>query len=458
MKVLSALNSLYRYTLPVFLMLLIASCGKEYSLENVDTSLAAGTWQFKEGASEYMGNIDTAYIRSGLSTDEMHLIGTSMDGSQTFHLTLYADEFQPGTYKTSNFQSAFSYFSGRLDIYEAAQVFGEFTVTITSVNKNTITGIFSGKASADGQTIVDIFSGSFSAVFAGPVLKPKSEGTLTTEAGECMPATINGQYKQGIPLNASNTVGVQAAVAEPGTYSIFTDKVNGVIYSATGEFTANGVQTVNLKGSGIPEEGGEFTFTVHYGNSMCAFKITFEAGAAPSKDYFPTSNRSNWKYTDGTSDYTLQVATSTVTIAGKTYSVIMQGSDTAFTVRKASGNYYDFMNYGEIFGLTNSLSLETIFLKDNVATGATWNGPNFTNPQLGGATLNIRYQILEKGVVASAGPFTFPDVIKVKADLYSGGVFFMALSEAWYAKNVGLILYTDAVNNETVTIKEFNIY
>ena len=457
MKVAAALSSFFKISLPVIILLFVSSCSKEYSQENVNTSMAAGTWQFKEGASDYMGDIDTAYIQSGTSTNEMHLIGTSKDGSQTFHLTLYADEFNPGTYKTTAFQSSFEYFSGRLDIYQAAQPFGEFTVTITAVNKNTITGIFSGKASADGQTIIDIFSGSFSAIFAAPVIKPKSEGALTNDEGNCMPVAVNGNYKQGIPLNSTNTVGIQAAITKAGTFTIYTDKKNGVVFSAKGEFSQNGLQSVTLTGTGIPEESGDFSFTLHYGNSMCAFTVHFEAGAAPSRDYFPTSDNSNWTYTDGVTDYTMRVIPAKVTINGNTYSVILQGTDTAYVARKVSGDYFDFINYKKSLSLSGPLNLETVFLKDNVAVGSTWDGPSFTDVSLGGMMLNLRFEILAKGVTASSGTFTFPDVIKVKTDIYSGGTLLMPLSESWYAKNVGLVFYEDKTDNSTLTIKAFNI-
>lgn len=436
-------------------LFVLSSCSKELSLENVNNSLAAGTWQFSEGNSNFMGNIDTAFIKKGATINEMHFLGTSKDGSQTFNLVLYADTFKTGIYKASLFQASFNYTSGNLNIYDASQVNGEFTVTLTSVSATTVTGIFSGKALKLGESPADISSGSFSAIFKTPIQKPQSNGTLSDNAGNCMPATINGTYKQGIPINPGNTIIVQVAVTKAGTYTITTDAANGVSFSASGEFTTTGLQSVTLTGNGIPVNSGNVAFTLHYGTSLCGFTINFAQGAAASQDYYPTSNNSYWTYNDGINDYTYKVAPNLLTVAGKVYAVIMQQTDTVHAVRKAAGLYYDYLNYQKAFSLSTPLHLETIFLKDNVAAGTTWDGPDFTN---GGNTFHLKYTLLEKAVPALVGIYNFPDVIKVQTDLYSGNTFVMSYLETWYAKNAGMVYQKDKVSGKISTIKDYRVY
>ena len=80
------------------------SCQKEYSVENGNLKLPTGSWEFKNAGAQYIGDMDTAYIAVAGSTKELHLIGTSLDGTQKFHLHLFADTFKVGTYKASLFK------------------------------------------------------------------------------------------------------------------------------------------------------------------------------------------------------------------------------------------------------------------------------------------------------------------------------------------------------------------
>ena len=117
-------------------MVLFNACAKEYSLEGGDLKVPTGTWEFKDSLKQFQGNMDTAYISlSRLATKELQLIGTSADGSQTFHMHLFADTFKTGIYKASLFQSSFDYSIPAKTLYEADQLTGEFIVNITSLPK-----------------------------------------------------------------------------------------------------------------------------------------------------------------------------------------------------------------------------------------------------------------------------------------------------------------------------------
>ena len=76
----------------------------------------------------------------------------------------------------------------------------------------------------------------------------------------CQSIVMAGSYIPGKPLDSSNTMSVPVVVDYPGNYSISTNTVNGVTFSASGTFTQKGNQTVVLTASGIPAIGGRHRF------------------------------------------------------------------------------------------------------------------------------------------------------------------------------------------------------
>jgi hypothetical protein len=70
--------------------------------------------------------------------------------------------------------------------------------------------------------------------------------------GSCVNTVINGTYWAGVSLTSSTFVTIQVNVSIIGTYSVTTNTINGYGFSASGEFSATGVQTINLMGSGTP--------------------------------------------------------------------------------------------------------------------------------------------------------------------------------------------------------------
>ena len=258
-------------------------CQKEYSVEEGGLIVPTGTWQFSDSTKLFAGNMDSAYIdsTSSLNTQILHLIGTSLDGSQSFNLELYASSFATGTYKASLFQSTFQYTSGGASIYQAGQLIGEFIVNITTLNSTQVSGTFSGTASDASNNLKQLTNGKFTSAFSGnSVVGGISTGVLGDSSGSCKPVTLAGQYAQGIVLNSANTVQVQVTVASAGTYSIKTNTVNGVTFSKSGTFTTTGAQTVILTGSGTPTNSGSQNFTLSYGNSLCNFKVNFDPPAS----------------------------------------------------------------------------------------------------------------------------------------------------------------------------------
>ncbi len=256
------------------------SCQKEYSVENGNINAPSGSWEFKEGSKLFQGDMDTAYIDSSGATKELHLIGTSLDGTQTFHLHLYADNFTTGSYKASLFQSSFTYSSGSKQIYNANQLVGEFIVNVSSLGNNLIVGAFSGSALDSSGAVVQLTLGKFtSTINASGSAGSVSSGVLGDSSGTCKPVTLAGSYSPGIALTSGNTVQLEVTVAVPGSYTISSNAANGISFTKSGTFASVGVQTVTLIGNGTPISSGTQNFTVTYGNSQCTFAIDFGSAA-----------------------------------------------------------------------------------------------------------------------------------------------------------------------------------
>jgi hypothetical protein len=120
-----------RIKVPFYLLLMLVllnACKKEYSIENNPLKVHTGTWQFNDSLTLFSGNMDSAHIDSSAGTKVLYLVGTSLNGLQTFHMELYADTFKTGIYKASLFQTSFEYTSAAKTIYQADQLIGEFTV------------------------------------------------------------------------------------------------------------------------------------------------------------------------------------------------------------------------------------------------------------------------------------------------------------------------------------------
>lgn len=74
-------------------------------------------------------------------------------------------------------------------------------------------------------------------------------GTYTMSCGS---ATVNGVYKVGTVLTASNTITLPINVTNTGSYTITTNTVNGISFSGSGTFSAIGNQNITLYGNGTP--------------------------------------------------------------------------------------------------------------------------------------------------------------------------------------------------------------
>ena len=112
-----------------------------------------------------------------------------------------------------------------------------------------------------------------------------SVGTLQSDVGgDCLPKTVAGAYISGTALvGTSNYIQVEVDVTTVGSYTIYTDTVNGYYFRATGVFTSTGANQVTLRGNGTPGLAGVNNFTIHYNLQTCTVPVTvLPAGTGPA--------------------------------------------------------------------------------------------------------------------------------------------------------------------------------
>ncbi|MEO8710732.1 MAG: hypothetical protein ABI405_01350 [Parafilimonas sp.] len=116
---------------------------------------------------------------------------------------------------------------------------------------------------------------------------PGAVYNLTGSPDECVNAIINGNYAVEIPVDSLNNVQVTAAVTTAGNYTISTNAIDGITFSASGNFPDTGFYTIILKASGIPASAGSFQVQI-LGNNGCSFPL--EVKGKPSADYELSGN------------------------------------------------------------------------------------------------------------------------------------------------------------------------
>jgi len=289
--------------------------------------------------------------------------------------------------------------------------------------------------------------------------------TLDGDPDQCMNYVVAGDYITGVAMTATNTVVINVNVTTPGTYTISTQQSNGITFSGAGTLANAGAQTITLTASGSPIAVGSTNFPVQVGTSECFFTIDV-ASPASAFDYFPRTAGSNWSYQyDGVADDSLlvRVKTSTVTIGGNPYNVFEATLDAATgfgdvgNYRKSGSNYYTYADLGTFLQLDDSVNIDYIFLKDNVAAGATWMSGN-VNGAVNGVPVSVRliFTIAQKDVTVTVNGTAYTNVIVVteKYDADFGTGWFditdqIGYYKSYYARDIGLIKqdYYQEANN-----------
>jgi len=212
---------------------------------------------------------------------------------------------KPGSYSIVSSPSNGVVFS-TTGIFDSA---GVYAVSLKGSGIPTASGTFPFLVTGDSSTC------QFSINF----LQGNAVYTLGGTPGACSGFSLSGSYITGTALSADNTVTMQVDVVTAGAYSISTVPYDGITFTASGNFTTLGPQTVVLTGTGNPVTPGIVNFVVPSSTGNCTFTINiisstaeFTLGIAPYGQC--TGFTLNGQYVEGKAVTGANTAVATVTI------------------------------------------------------------------------------------------------------------------------------------------------
>lgn len=242
-----SISSFVRYILLLMLAVcLIITCKKEYSYEG-GANAAVYTFPGTRG-------ICANAIISG-----DYVTGVPLNSANTVQLVVYVT--QAGSYSQS--------VSGEDGIgFSAAGIFSD-----TGLHAITLAG--AGIPLNEGN--YSFWTTGSSCSFLITVTQAKPPAAVFSLAGspnQCTDAIVWGSYINGTSLTATNTVDAKVEVIKTGPFKINTDTLDGISFSAAGNFVQKGLQVVTLTGAGTPGRAGNFSFTPLADTSHCTFTLT----------------------------------------------------------------------------------------------------------------------------------------------------------------------------------------
>jgi hypothetical protein len=233
--------------------LLFISCQKELNF-STSSILTPGTgggsakYKFVGGTSSCAGALIAGTYNAG----------TALTNQNTITLKVTVDSIGSYALATANINGVI--FSGAGNFTST----GPQSIILQGSGTPVTAGSFNFIPGAAGCS----FSISFTAKSTGV-----AQFTLNGAPDSCIAPVVSGTYRVGTVINATNTVVIKVSVTTPGTYTVSSNAVNGILFSGSGTFIANGQQSITLTGSGLPLKSGTFTFTP--GTYGCKFTVYF---------------------------------------------------------------------------------------------------------------------------------------------------------------------------------------
>lgn len=206
-----------------------------------------------------------------------YVTGTPLTSSNT--VTLKVNVLTPGTYNITTTLSNGITFAGAGAFLNT----GSHTVTLTGNGTPLITG----------PTNVPITVGNSTCSFTVDVVGPAAY------TFDCATAIVVGTYVKGVELDASHSVILDVDVTQPGGYNI-TATINGMTFSAAGDFTAAGPAQVTLIANGIPTNEGTYNVPLSGGGNNCTFELIVEDSPNASGTWTFTAEGTTWTGTINT--------------------------------------------------------------------------------------------------------------------------------------------------------------
>ncbi len=432
-------------------------------LMGTGTPLAAGTNSFTVNYDSTQCNFSITTLASGggsaaytfvcgSSADSL-TIGTAPNSLDTIHVNVNVTT--AGSYSiVSSTANGVTYSSGS----QTFSTTGVQTVVLTA------SGTPTGTAGVQNITVTNGTSSCSYPITFLAASPTSAVYTLVGAPGACGSFTPQGVYVVGTALTNANTVSVQVNVTTAGNYSITTNTVSGISFSASGTFSGTGTQSLLLTGAGTPTASGSLSFTVTTSTtppSTCTFVLTVE-----SDDYFPRTTNSHWTYAfdaDPTDTIRNFVIAPTLSAAGNTWNIFMGNdgttTDSAGYYRRSGTSYSQYLDVAAFFGATTPSWGQYVFLNSATAVNTAIISSSFP-VVVGTSTINVRIKETNLSVAGTLtiGTQNFSNVIKVKEEYeaFNGTAWVPAFTNGgnavysfkYFSRGVGLIKwdFLDDVN------------
>lgn len=107
--------------------------------------------------------------------------------------------------------------------------------------------------------------------------------SFVPDAGICATITMSGASETGKAYATDNYVDILVEVTKKGDWSYHSAKINGIVFSGSGNFTDTGRQTIRIYGTGTPLLPGNFEYPIKStANEQCSFSIITLPGGTPA--------------------------------------------------------------------------------------------------------------------------------------------------------------------------------
>lgn len=133
-------------------------------------------------------------------------------------------------------------------------------INLSTLGQQNVTLIGSGTPIAGGTTDLIVYGDP--GMVGTCTIKVVIAGQPVAYTTNCSGITTSGTYAPGVAMSGTNTMTVPVNVSYVGAYTINTNTVNGISFSASGTFTTKGAQNVVMTATGTPTSGGSFTYAI----------------------------------------------------------------------------------------------------------------------------------------------------------------------------------------------------
>jgi len=417
---------------------IVISCKKE--LSNEDGALpdeVENSWEFTEAGAVSGGVVDTAFVQTVGTVSTLSILGsTSGDTRGQIFLQVVGESISPGIY--TNPLVFFQYaVDGNVVFQSNPTENGAFTIEITVLDSNSVTGTFTGTvkdANGNDHTITD---GKFTSPisYTGGSPDQVETGQLTVWTREI----CSGGGPVEIRVGGQTGTISQALTAEPQCGADGT----AVFILVAGNYTVEAI-------CGTDTSRVEVTV----GNNCTVLEIDLQ-NPPLLDDYFPLLQGSSWNY----ADLENSANTHTVTIEGnelvedKMYTKFVSTLGDVFHYFKKEDTVFQLRKLDFQGAVSNPPTIEMVILLPGAAAGQSWEtGP--MNLMLAGmpVVVNLVSTIDQRDFSIKVNDREYHDCISVETQIMfssDGGATFQPGSVYYtiFSKGNGIIYYYDLNRN-----------